>query len=342
MAGRLHFADGFDYADELEFMNYYRKFSGSSNSGTGVYHVNSGAYLTDGGILQPVYPYHFTAAPGAVPATGPDFIWGECVSWKRPSKAFMVMEFRYADVEEISVECDVDGYLLVKRGSTLLATSTNPYNVDDGWHYIVFKCTLHSSAGSFELYVDHSLECSGSGVNTSLNGALSINGYRMGYPWQNRCHQIWFADTGAVPTADWVVQSLYVVGDGNHSDFTPSAGANWENVDEADFDLDGTFNESGVVTDRDSYIHANPSLAITGDIEGVTLHHYVRNIGPGSRAVDPFLRQTGANYDLAPYNPAILSYYQTEIIVIPNSPETATNFTPTEIDDLESGLLISA
>ena len=342
MAGRLHFAEGFDAYDELEFMNYYRRFSGTANSGTGVYHHRTGGYLTDGGMIRITSSYAFIMKPGAVPATGASFIFGCAMKDRLVSSAGSLFEFRYNDVEEISIETDSSGYLLVKRGATTIGTSSNTFNLSDGWHYLAFKVTLDNSTGSFELYMDHSLEASGSGLDTSDGGALDVNGLRMGHEFLYYDHQIWIADTGAVPTDDWIVQDLYPTGDGNHSDLAATPGANWANVDDADFDLDSSYNQSATVTNRDSYFHANPAYVITGAIEGIVLYHYIKNVGPGSRTVEPFLRQSATNYDQAAYTPALESAYRTQMIVIPDSPATATNFTPTEIDDLETGLEIAS
>jgi len=254
----------------------------------------------------------------------------------------MLYNFMYNGVAEINIYQDASGYFLVRRGATVLGTSTNPYNTDDGFHYITLKVTLHNSTGSFELYVDHSLEASGSGLDTSDGGALKINGLSFEDMWTKHDHCIIYNDAGAVPTDDWVVQNLNIDGDGNYSQFTPSAGSNYQNVDDVEMDHDTTNNESATVTDRDSYTHANPVLAITGVVEGILLYHWIKNVGPGSRTVDPFLRQSSTDYDQSPYTPDSASDYRTEIIVVPDSPAGATNFTPTEINNLETGLEVAS
>src|SRR6185437_13665423 len=61
---------------------------------------------------------------------------------------------------------------------------------------------------------------------------------------------------GTTQAGDLRVECVMPNGPGAHTQFTPSAGANWQNVDEVPPDDDTTHNDSSTAGQLDTFVHA--------------------------------------------------------------------------------------
>ena len=335
--GNLHFAEGWDYGSATEYTDYLERWGGAM--GTGVYIDTTGGYLTNEGLLRMSASYRsHDWKPGTIPEIGPTFIFGFCVNAPYSGVTDDFLELRYSGSEEITIAI-TNGVLSVKNGGTTLCTGTTTI-LNDGWHYITLQVTLNNTTGSVYLYLDHALECSATSVDTSAGGNLKIDGMYLRGAFMYYDHLLILDSSGSVPTEDWVVQRLDVDGAGNYSQFTPSAGSNYQNVDEADADYDTTYNETATVNNRDSFSHEAPGMSITGSIEGIVIQQWIKNIGPGTRTVKPFVRISSTDYDQTEYTPG--SDYRMYKEALPNNPNTAASWTSGEIGSLETGVKVQS
>jgi hypothetical protein len=181
-----------------------------------------------------------------------------------------------------------------------LETSSALISIDT-WYYIELKVYIHDTGGTYDVNLNGSNELSGSGVDTKYSGSAGANQVRVGgyaftrYP---RFDDIYVCDnTGSIANdflGDVRVEALLPNGAGNSSDFTASAGSNYQCVDETppnweDYVYDDT------VGNHDTYTFDNMST-VEGDIYGVQSNMFAKKSSAGTRTVKTVIRSDGADY----------------------------------------------
>jgi hypothetical protein len=119
---------------------------------------------------------------------------------------------------------------------------------------------------------------------------------------------------------------LGITGAGNHAQWTPSAGANYQCVDEVPPSSDD-YVSSETTGHRDSYVVANCPGGLTG-IHGLAVRYW----GEGGGSIKRLLRVDGADYvsaDTLSLPGAMNSVFE----VIPNNPATGIGWIPADIDN---------
>ena len=144
--------------------------------------------------------------------------------------------------------------LQVFRGpNTALATGTTVFNSYTA-HLIEIHYKPDASSGVFQVKVDGILEIDFSGQTAP--STLQINSIFFGTDGENWSH---YFDNIIVDDAAWIgntrIQAIQVNGPGAFSQFTPSAGANWQNVDEIPYS-ETDYNETGVSAKVDTFAYA--------------------------------------------------------------------------------------
>lgn len=140
----------------------------------------------------------------------------------------------------------------------------NPFVIDT-WHHIEIHFYGHWSSGTVKLYVDEELLMNFTG-NTD-NGLSQYGWYygTNGFGFGPICGTngtlyddlvMWNAATGfnSALLGAHRIDTLSPIGPGAMTEFTPSAGANWENVDDPGFhDGDATTNTSSTIGNEDTF-----------------------------------------------------------------------------------------
>jgi hypothetical protein len=155
------------------------------------------------------------------------------------------------------------------------------------WYYISFDWVKASSGGSINLYLNGVLTDSFTGdtqVYTSGITSITLEGR------SNRIYSLddmYFGDdsAGNGPTSqfgDAYIERLSVSGAGSSAQFTPSAGSNHENVDDATSDGDTTYNSSSSAGDQDSFAVDNLTMT-SGTVHAVELFTSARRAGDGAK-----------------------------------------------------------
>jgi hypothetical protein len=141
-------------------------------------------------------------------------------------------------------------------GAGILTSSAIPLDTET---HIEVRLVLHNTTGAAYIYFNGVLDCSVTGVDTIYNlGSVCTNVYMFGqYNWDLPNTTKWtdmIVHTEASPLGDTGVYYLQTDAAGTDADFTPSAGSNYQNVDEVGPDEDTTYNESdGTAGHRDSF-----------------------------------------------------------------------------------------
>ena len=121
---------------------------------------------------------------------------------------------------------------------------------------------------------------------------------------------------------------------GTTTNFTPSTGANWQNVDDALQNADTDYNAETTIGELDLYNVA--ALGVTGVVKGVQLGLCVRSAGSGGETVSPMYRISAVNYTGTAV--AVTTSYAYYLDPRAVSPATAVAWTTAEIDAAEFGL----
>jgi hypothetical protein len=218
------------------------------------------------------------------------------------------------------------------------------------WYYIEIKVVIHDTAGSVELRINGATVASASGVDTRNGGTGVVNGFQFGAGHggssqrtnANFCDLYVCDGSGAINNSflgDCKVECLFPNGAGAETQWTPSAGSNYQNVDETPPNDDTDYNKSNTVDQVDTY--AMTDLAsTTGLIYGVQYLDYVRKDNAGSRHIAPVARIGGTDYAGADASLGDSYVYTREIHEL--SPATAAAFTISEVNAMEFGLKVTA
>jgi hypothetical protein len=196
------------------------------------------------------------------------------------------------------------GFIELRRNGTVIATTAGTYS-QNTWYYFELKVLIASGAtGSYELRIGGTAvlgptssvqTCSQATVNTiRLSSSANNDGSGNSYDWDDLVVQDW--NTAGVDfLGDVNVVTLRPSGAGNYTDGTPSAGSNYQNVDDTTANDDTDYNTLDAVSERDSF--ALGDLPSAGQVHGVQLVTRYRKADAGVRTMRQFFRISGSNYE---------------------------------------------
>ncbi len=252
-----------------------------------------------------------------------------------------VFSLRVGTTETMGVWYKTDGNLEVRRGSTILATTTGAPVTLDTWHLIEFKTTIDNTTGSYTLKVNGAIELTATGVDTQETGDAFVNGCRFFGVFgatvarQFTLDDIYILDNTGIKNNNFIGEQKVVVmfpdADGSSSDFTPSAGDNFAAIDENPRDDDTTHVESATSTHVDLNSFADQTL---NQIIGVQINTVARF---DTGAADIKLKtKSGATTDTGPSEAAAASYAN-HYRILEDDPNTSNNWTETNLNASEFG-----
>lgn len=237
----------------------------------------------------------------------------------------------------IEVEWNGAGWT-IKRGTTTIGT-VNDSIPQSTWHYLEVKVVIGSS-GSWEIRRNGATLGSASGVNTQNGGTGQLNNIT----WSNGGNPNFYVDdlyildgSGAAPLNDFLgdslVECLAPNGAGDITNFTPSAGANWECVDEASQDGDTTYNASSTASHKDLYNLDNTSRS--GAVRGLVVTAWMRKDDAGGRNACITVRSGSTDADGASI--ALGNSYQGYTAIFATDPNTGAAWTVSALNALQIG-----
>lgn len=235
---------------------------------------------------------------------------------------------------------DQSGYLEVCRGAyngTQLWISTNPEIIIDEWNYIEFQVTIHDTTGSFIVKkngVQLCNETSKDTKNTIGTGADRIFFYGYGY----------FTDL-YINTSEFYgpcrVDCLYPDGAGNYTQLTPSAGNNYECVDEpSDYNEDTDYVLGDAASEKDTYAFDNIPALSGSVIKGVGVNNVVRKDDVGVIKTKNMVRVNSTDFPETNER-ELTTEYRIEQTIWELNPDDTAAWEEADINAIEAGLEVT-
>ena len=261
------------------------------------------------------------------------------------TNGYDLLECRDGSTIQLALITDASNQIIVRRGTTTL--SNTGYNIPTNtWVYIEFQFTIHNSTGSWELRVNGVLVDSQSGIDTQQSGNAYVTNihwdmFRIGAATHYIDDIYIFDDTGSFCNdfvGDVYVEAIFPSADGYTNAWVavPGAGSNYEEVDDTDPDGDTTFVATSGVGFIDSYEFDN-LVSTSGSIYTVQVNLWARKDDAGSRTLNAIARPTTVTYSGA--EPISLgNTYQYSLHHFDSNPETAGNWTISQINSAEFGI----
>ena len=234
-----------------------------------------------------------------------------------------------------------DYYLkVIRRGSTV---ATLPITVNT-WTYLEFKFKLGSS-GSFEVRQDTVVVYTDSEpVNMGTENKFVI-GSEDNTNSSSYFDDVYLLDTTGSTNNDYLgavhIERLSPAGNGNSTELTPSAGSNFECVDEGNPNGDSDYVESSTVGAKDTYAMSDP-VAVSGSVVAARYGFTARKSTiEGTIGITPIIRSGGTDYDQTNVSLTSTGYVLSsgEISI---DPATSSTWTKAGIDAMEMGFKVTS
>lgn len=254
--------------------------------------------------------------------------------------------FRDSSTSQITVGTGSDGSIKAWRGSeagTLLGTSSNTGLIAlNVWNFIEIKVKIDNSVGSVEVRVNGVTQLTLSGIDTqSTANAYATNIQYCGPDGTNTVDfddLFILDDTGTLNNdfkGEGTVQWLVPSGAGTSTQWTPSAGSNYQNVDDATaHDSDTTYNETDTANNKDMFAMGNLATS-GGSVSAVKIHNFLRKTDAGVREVANIVNFNSSESQRA--TNALSTSYDDYEELFETDPADASTLTQAKIDAMELG-----
>jgi|DEB0MinimDraft_10_1074344.scaffolds.fasta_scaffold06501_2 hypothetical protein len=203
-----------------------------------------------------------------------------------------------------SLYVTASGAIQYRRGTTtVLGTSSGSLSAAT-WHYIELEVNVNDSTGTVLLKVDGVTEINLTSQDTRESTSdQSIDSARF---FRNSTSGSTTAfddivigdDSGTDATSllgDCTIEALVPDGAGNYSQWTPSAGSNYQNVDDGtSSDGDTTYNSSSTAAQKDTFTMGNMSIS-SGNVYAVQVSYLARKESGGGRTMRGMIRTSSTD-----------------------------------------------
>jgi hypothetical protein len=251
---------------------------------------------------------------------------------------------RYAATDQIGIQLNSDRSVSAMRGGwggTAIETSAVNVVPLGKWCFIEMKATIDNSAGAYEIRVDGVDVVSGTGADTQQHASVSTAGTIYVYHRYStmKMDDFYWLDTNGSIANDFLgdirVDPRYPDGAGASTDWTPSAGANYQCVDETQPNDDTDYVSETTAGDHDTYTFDDLD-STSGSVFGVQQLIYARKDDAGSRSLKTVCRSGTTDYHNS--NTHIMSdTYDYYMDILEEDPDTSSQWTISGVNSAEFG-----
>lgn len=319
-------------------------------SGTGSFGSASGRVFGIAGQIQ--------AATYVTPSFGTDntMVIGFGFRFNAHSTAFnsgsQGLYFELGADEQFHIEQESGSGLGIRfhiyRGATLIDTTS--YFDFGVWHYFELKATVRDGTdGAYEFRHNGVLDISGTGVNLADSGADGWDIFAWRYSTNGgtlmRFDDVYVNNGTGSSNNDFlgpqIVEGLLPTADGDDTEWTPSSGANWDNVNDAATSTDesgaGAYNGSDTNGQRDLYEFADLTQ-VTATINAVQLSVQLAMESAGTRTVKTKYKDPDTTLVDGDSHVVDSTVYDEFTQVFDENPNSAAAWDVADIDDGQFGI----
>lgn len=228
----------------------------------------------------------------------------------------------------------------------ILGSSAGSFTLSkDVWHRIEVKLTVDNAAGEVTVRLDDNEVFTSTGIDTQAGSNAWTDRFIFQAPSSSNTPTVTFDDItinddqGSANNSflgDLKIETLRPDADGFVTNFTPSTGSNWENVDDLTGpDEDSTFNESSVAGHQDLYttidLSGSPNV-----VHAVVVRATARKDDAGARSIN-LLARTGGTTDTGSTQ-ALLTSYSNFQEIHEIDPDTTDAWTVSGVNGLQIGI----
>lgn len=336
----LLFMDGFDHYAGADVLNKWDSIGSYSVAISSSYARSNGQGLRC--YYSATKPNKSLGVNASTLIVGFAFYLGETGITNSTSTG--ILYFYDDSTKQIMITVNSSGQIVVYNGDgTLLGTSTNTVSYLH-WYYLEAKVSFHETTGTIDIRINGTSWLS----LTSKNTINSVNEYAnkvmIGAAYYDKYvyfDDLYVCDTTGTKNNDFLgdvrIDTLLPNGAGNYTQWTPSAGSNYQNVDDAiAIDDDATYNSADTIGYKDSYTLTDLD-ALGTTIHGIQLNTTYRKDDAGTRGVQAFIRTNSTDYDQGD-EVSLLDTYTQDQIIIEDNPNDSAAWEEADINALEIGI----
>lgn len=212
---------------------------------------------------------------------------------------------------QVVLAYEPDASLTVWRGnlSTRLGATDPGIVHPDVLYYVEMQVTIDNAAGAVEVRLNDDVVIDVSGVDTQATSNAQVSAFELGGDCSSaamvhrysRYDDLYVVDDSGSYCNDFLgdtrLCALFPEGTGAHADWTPTAGNNWQCVDDNPPNDDTDYNHTLTPTDRDSFEMEDLPAGISGTVHAVCAVLNARKDNAGTRTIQPAVRSGGTDYD---------------------------------------------
>lgn len=288
-------------------------------------------------------------------ATGATAIMGFAVSMSGPTGAqgITLCEVRDSVTAQVCLRLNPGGTLSVLRGTQVTGTvlGTSGVALATGtFAYVEWKVLIANAGGTVDVWINGASVLSLTGLDTQNTGAAQWNGVVLGHPGgvssatTSTSQNVDFDDvyvsdgSGSAPwntvLGDCRVDVRMPTGAGATTQWTPSAGANWQCVDEIPPNDDTDYVAAATTGLTDTYVVQDAPVA-GATIYGVQFNLNMKKTDAGVCTVAPVTRHAGVNYSGAALSPGTAYAYGLQVAA--TNPGTGVAWVEADFNAAEFG-----
>lgn len=241
-----------------------------------------------------------------------------------------------------------DGTLLLGRTSSgswpssTEATTAAGYLAENTWYYVEFKFKIANSIAGGDVVVrlngTEIFNLDAGRDTRQYSGSDLISTFQVGIARQSSLANVHIDDLYITDGTEFLgstprVITLMPSGAGSSAQFTPSAGSNFENIDESPRDDDTTYNESSTVGHIDTFAVESPPVSV-GVVHSIGVNVAARYNSSANSLATRIVSGASAGAGSAVALGTGYSILQT---IHNTDPDTASAWTPSAVDSIEAG-----
>lgn len=231
---------------------------------------------------------------------------------------------------------------------TILGTTSGANILAYTWRYIEVKVTISDTVGQITINVGETEVLSTSADKDTLNGTNAyVGAIEFNYVHTLKTHidDFYICDTSGAKNNDFLgdirIDPLRPNAAGTYTDFTPSAGNNYQNVDEVwGPDDDTTYNDGANVGNQDSYQMPDLPAPAGTTIYGVKVQGTIRKTDAGGMKCK-LLTRAGTTDDLGD-EITLSDSFTTHTKILEDNPADAAAWADADVNGMEVGVKITA